>query len=77
MTTLELVLNMLTEATTSEISKKENPEGFDESLDIVKVGGSVAGNARREIEGRTRKSIISKDNYLDAKKKKLIEDNSL
>lgn len=62
MTNLELVLNMLAEATTTEISKTEKPVGFDESLRVAREGGSIAGNARREIEGRVGKSVISPAN---------------
>lgn len=49
MTNLEIVLNMLAEATTTEISKKEQPSGFNESLKVAREGGSVAGNARKDI----------------------------
>lgn len=59
MTNLELVLNMLAEATTSEISKTEKPIGFDESLHVAQRGGSVAGNARKEIEKEVGRSVIS------------------
>ena len=65
MTNLELALNMLAEATTTEISKKENPTGFDESLDIAISGGEVAGNAREDIEERIGEKIISKKNFKD------------
>ena len=62
MTNLELVLNMLAEATTSEISKKKKPITLDESKVIAKQGGTVAGNARREIEVRTGDKVMSKLN---------------
>jgi hypothetical protein len=62
MTNLELVLNMLAEATTSEISKKKKPTTLDESKVIAKQGGSVAGNARKEIEVRTGDKVVSKLN---------------
>ncbi len=62
MTNLELALNTLAEATTTEISKKENPEGFYESLDVAKVGGNVAGNARKDIEKRLKKNIVTSKN---------------
>ena len=65
MTNLELVLNMLAEVTTKEISNKENPIDFPESLDVAKKGGSVAGNTRKEIESITGKPIVSEDNFLD------------
>jgi hypothetical protein len=80
MTNLELVLNMLAEVSTKEISKKEDPEGFIESLGIVRKGGSIAGNARKEIESITGESVVSEENYLDEpevikrkKKKRLLK----
>jgi hypothetical protein len=62
MTNLELVLNMLAEATTSEISKKKKPKTLDDSKVIAKQGGAVAGNARKEIEVRTGDKVVSKLN---------------
>lgn len=60
MTNMELVLNMLAEVTTTEISKSENPQGFEESKQVARRGGAVAGNARKDIEKQTGKSVISK-----------------
>jgi hypothetical protein len=62
MTNLELVLNMLAEATTTEISKIEDPDTFDGSKEIAKRGGSVAGNARKDIEKQTKRPVITKKN---------------
>jgi len=62
MTNLELVLNMLAEATTTEISKEKKPETFDENKDVAREGGSVAGNTRRDIESRTGKQIVTRQN---------------
>ena len=62
MTNMELILNMLAEASTTEISKVENPNGFEESRDVAKRGGNIAGNARKELETVTGKSVISKKN---------------
>ena len=62
MTNLELILNMLAEASTTEISKVENPDGFEESRDVAKRGGNIAGNAIQELEEVTGKSVISKKN---------------
>ena len=62
MTNLELILNMLAEASTTEISKVENPDGFEESRDVAKRGGNIAGNARQELEEVTGKLVISKKN---------------
>ncbi len=73
MTNLELVLNMLAEATTAEISKEESPEEFDESLGVARRGGGVAGVARHKIEEELGRTIVSKDNYLDLQKNKKLE----
>ena len=70
MTNLELVLNMLAEVTTKEISTKENPVDFPESLDVARKGGGVAGNARKEIETLTGKPVVTEDNFLDIPEKK-------
>jgi len=59
MTNLELVLNMLAEATTTEISKEKKPKTFPESKIIAKQGGTIAGNTRKEIEAKTGKKVIS------------------
>ena len=61
-TNMELILNMLAEASTTEISKVENPDGFEESRDVAKRGGNIAGNARRELEATTGRKVISKKN---------------
>lgn len=65
MTDLELVLNMLAEATTTELTKVHNPEGLEENRQIAKEGGSVAGNARKDIEQRTGQSVISSQNAVE------------
>jgi hypothetical protein len=62
MTNLELVLNMLAEATTTEISKEKLPKGFEQSRKIAKQGGTIAGNTRKEIELKTGKAIVSTKN---------------
>lgn len=59
MTNLELVINMLAEATTTEISKEQNPETFNDSKRIAKKGGTIAGNTRKEIEKETGKKIVT------------------
>ena len=59
MTNLELVLNMLAEATTKEISKEKKPKTFTENRVIAKQGGTIAGNTRKEIEEKTGKKVIS------------------
>ena len=62
MTNLELVLNMLAEASTSEISKKQKPDGFHENVEVAKKGGFAAKQARIEIEKQTGESIVSPEN---------------
>ena len=62
MSTLELVLNMLAEATTTEISKQKMPETFDENRIVASEGGAAAGEARVAVEKRTGKSVITRKN---------------
>jgi hypothetical protein len=71
MTNLELVLNMLAEASTTEISKKEEPDTFVKNREVAKKGGGVAGKARREIEKHTGASVISGDKFLSDQRKEL------
>jgi hypothetical protein len=59
MTNLELVLNMLAEATTTEISKEKKPKTIDENKVIARQGGTIAGNTRKEIEAKTGKKVVS------------------
>ena len=59
MTNLELVLNMLAEATTAEISKEKKPRTFVENKKIANQGGTIAGNTRKEIEAKTGKKVVS------------------
>ena len=65
MTNMELILNMLAEATTTEISKEREPKTFEENRHIANQGGQIAGNTRKEIEIQTGKSIISPLNAKD------------
>ena len=65
MTTLELVLNTLAEVTTTEFSKASQPEGFEESCQVAREGGSVAGAARAQIEARTGKPVTTSENARD------------
>ncbi len=59
MTNLELVLNMLAETSTTELSKKHKPKTLNENREIAKKGGNVAGNARKELEQKLGNSVIS------------------
>ncbi len=72
MSTLELVLNMLAEATTTEISKTVEPKNFDENREVAIKGGSIAGNARKEIENTTGKPVLTEKSAVDFTK--IIED---
>lgn len=71
MTNLELILNMLAEATTTEISKKKQPKTFSESKEIARKGGETAGKARKDIERKTGESVISAQNAGHLQNKKL------
>jgi len=68
MSNLELVLNMLAEATTTEISKQKTPQTFDENQIIANQGGTIAGNTRKEIEAKTGQPVVTSINA-----KKLLE----
>ena len=59
MSNLELILNMLAEATTTELSKEKNPHGYQESAEIAQQGGEIAGETRKQIEKKTGKSICT------------------
>lgn len=65
MSTLELVLNMLAEATTTELSKTVEPKNFNENKEVAIKGGSIAGNTRKEIENTTGKPVITEKNAVD------------
>ena len=73
MTNLELVLNMLAEATTTEISKEKKPKTVAENRKIASQGGTIAGNTRKEIEAKTGKKVVSR---LNAKALKAVEADS-
>lgn len=70
MNELELILTMLGEATTTELARNRNSEGFLFLKKDAKDGGSVAGNARKEIETKTGKKVATKENYLEQKQAK-------
>lgn len=62
MTNTELILNMLAEASTKDISQAVQPENFDENIKVAKQGGNVARVAREELEAHTGKSVVSPSN---------------
>ena len=65
MTTTELILNTLAETATKDIANATHPQGLEENKKVAKDGGSIAGNARREIEMKTGKSVITSKNAID------------
>ena len=65
MTTTEIILNMLAEAATKDIANATHPQGLEENKKVAKDGDSIAGNARREIEERTGKPVITSKNAID------------
>lgn len=73
MTDLELIFSMLGEAATTEIVKNTDPQGFPENRIAARHGGKIAGNARKELEKKSGKNVVSPTNYLSDKKQKKIE----
>lgn len=65
MSTTELILNMLAETATKDIAEATNPQGLDENKQVVQDGGSIAGDARKSIEARTGKPVITSKNAID------------
>ena len=64
MTDLELIFTMLGEASTTEIAKRKDAQGFQQNKTAAKEGGTVAGNARKELEEKSGKPVVSRENYL-------------
>lgn len=64
MTDLELIFTMLGEASTTEIATRKDAQGFEQNKTAAKAGGAVAGNARRELEAKSGKPVVSRKNYL-------------
>lgn len=65
MSTTELILNMLAETATKDIAEAKNPQGLDENKQVAQDGGSIAGDARKSIEARTGKPVITSKNAID------------
>lgn len=65
MTTTELILNMLAETATKDIANATNPQGLEENKKVAKEGGSIAGDARKSIEEKTGKPVITSKNAID------------
>jgi hypothetical protein len=73
---LEQIFSMLGEAATTEITRNKDAQGFHESKDAAHEGGDVAGKARKDLESRTGKKVVSKQNYLQQPQdRKLLKDN--
>jgi len=68
---LELIFSMLGEASTTEIAKNKNAQGFGENKQAAKEGGTVAGSARKDLEIKSGKKVTSAKNYLPDKQKQL------
>ncbi len=71
MTDLELIFTMLGEASTTEIARKEDAQGFEENCAVARSGGEVAGNARKDLEKRTGKKVVTRQNYLGRPQKQI------
>jgi DNA-damage-inducible protein D len=69
MTDLELIFSMLGEAATTEITRTQDAQGFDENKSAANKGGAIAGEAREKLEGETGKKVVSGENYLDMSQK--------
>jgi len=70
MNDLELIFSMLGEAATTEITKTQDAQGFDENRTAARKGGRIAGDAREKVEKETKKMVVSKENYLVAPEKR-------
>lgn len=76
MTDLELIFSMLGEASTKEIVINTNPKGFEQNKKVAKAGGKIAGDARKQLEIKSGKKVVSSQNYLPESKKKGLKDKS-
>ena len=65
MTNIELALNTLAEASTTEISKARNPKGFQQSAEVARKGGEIAGDARKKLERQIGRSVVSSETASD------------
>jgi hypothetical protein len=74
MTGLELIFSMLGEASTTEIARSRNAQGFDPNKKAARDGGNVAGNARKDLELKSGKKVVTKNNYLGQKKRKALQE---
>lgn len=63
MTDLELIFSMLGEASTTEIAVQKDAQGFEENRDAARAGGKIAGNARKELEEKSGRKVVSSSNF--------------
>lgn len=75
MTDLELIFSMLGEASTKEIVVNTNPNGIEANKKAAKSGGKIAGDARKQLELKSGKKVISNENFLPEKKQNAITSN--
>lgn len=75
MTDLELIFSMLGEASTTEIARNKDAQGFIENKVVAKKGGAIAGDARKALELESGQKIVTDKNYLPEKKTKKIDSN--
>jgi len=68
MSDLELIFSMLGEASTTKVARAKDAKGFTENRDAARIGGKIAGNARKELEKESGENIISSENFLQEKK---------
>jgi DNA-damage-inducible protein D len=73
MTDLELIFSMLSEASTTHITKVEHPDGFIENKNVARRGGNVAGIARKKLEQETQQKVISRENYIQKPQNKKLK----
>ena len=74
MTGLELIFTQLSEAATTEIARNDDAQGFNENKDAAQRGGTIAGDARRNLEAQTKRRVSTKENYkslTESEKRKL------
>jgi len=72
MTDLELIFSMLGEASTKEIVINTDPKGFEQNKKVAKAGGKIAGDARKQLEIKSGKKVVSSENYLPESKRKIL-----
>jgi DNA-damage-inducible protein D len=73
MTDLELIFSMLGEASTTKIARAKDARGFEENEEAAVMGGTIAGNARKALERESGEKVVTSENYLPQKKKKILK----